>query len=66
MMGDNADDINRELRGLPGSTTIRPAFDKEAIQKLKNSRYDKFMYQKHIFIGIDPACGGKKTFLYTR
>lgn len=74
MMGDNAvkniyffcfnftkDDINRELRGLPGSSSVRPAFDKDSLDKLQRSCFQENSYQKHVFISIDPACGGSRS-----
>lgn len=62
MLGDT-ETMNREMFNLDDEASVEPAFNHEALSWIQKDTekwtYPKYFEKDYVFVGIDPACGGR-------
>lgn len=60
MMADFRDEFMRETKGIETDSDRTPVFQEHKIELLKTNMaiYSKYLEPKHIFVSVDPSCGG--------
>lgn len=63
LMEDDEEDFLRETKGVQSNSQMKPAFHQALIQNLysESSIYKEDSFCKHVFVTVDPACGGKRS-----
>ena len=63
MMGGTSEEFMREIRNEDVKPNITKAFTAASVEALDGSQYQIMPYEriKHVFIGIDPAAGGRQS-----
>lgn len=66
LMSQAQETLNREIRGIDVSENTKPAFNSGALTALADAELgtvQKLPPQTHVFIVVDPACGGSNSSL---